>query len=135
MAEKSLFDELLDIAKDINSTVEDGVQKSNKVIDRLEKGKKVIDYYGTYYSNENASQREREKREAKWWRQREEVLNTNFKILWLFIILITVVACILFEHIGVWINIYNSMLLFAVVSGIEMGIIAVFAFILFGLRK
>ena len=131
MSKKDSIDDMLSIAKGVSNGVKSGATKSTQIIENIEKGKKVLDYY----SKSNKTQREKEESEARWWSAREYVLNTNFKILWAVILIVTIAAWILFGYIGMWLNITNTYLLFAVVSGMEIGIIAIFALLLLSLRK
>ena len=88
-----------------------------------------------YWSPNNSEQRKQEEQQVKKWRHKEYTLQGNFKILWVFMIAVTILEIIFFEEIGVWIGTENGMIVFLVESGMFILSILIFSIVLFRIRK
>lgn len=119
------YDDFLDELDSSADMVKKGIAVSRK-------GKKLLDYW----SPVNSEQRKKDEQMAKLWEYREYTLQGNFKILWVFMIIGTILEIIFYNEIILWLGMENNdVFTFLVLGGAFIIITLIFAAILFCFRK
>ena len=117
-------DDFLDSLETASNTVKDGIKDARQA-------KRIFDYWRP----SNSEQREQIEQEVKEWEHKKYLLEENFKILWVFMVIFALVGLILFRKIGIWLAISNGMLVCLILVGFFIIASLIFATIIFMLRK
>ena len=76
-----------------SNTIKDGIEDARQA-------KRLFDYWRP----SNSEQREQIEQKVKEWEHKKYLLEENFKMLWVFMVILTLVGLILFRKIGIWLR-------------------------------
>ena len=117
-------DDFFNSLETASNIVKDGVEEARKA-------KRLFDYWRP----SNIEERERIEQEVKEWEHKKYRLKENFKMLWVFMVILTLVGLILFRKIGILLAISNWMLVCLILVGFFIIASLIFATIIFMFRK
>ena len=96
------------------------------IVDDAEKTEKAL----SYWSEENTNLRNNNEKAIREWNRKSDICLINSLIMWISMIVVTIVCWILFDNITELFGIYDTLLSFLAVLGVDMVVNLIIAIVL-----